>query len=766
MALACPTRPAVVVVCMAHGAKRTARALHSALGRDGGQPPVVLGVSVDLITSDDLKPQDVLLNVVAPAVDAILFEQRMGEVKDAVHAKIKKGLRSDDLKADCYELFYASASGYRPAWSAPENGPICSHPTADLRPTNLYMADDGPDDADTLELIEELEDLEEDYFRAEDVNTSAEVKLLLRARVSKGQAKGPRIVHVSGGSDDEGNEGDEDDPSRCRAIALKVCQSFLAEKRFKLIWRVTEPADIDRVAGQCKKSDKLLLWVDVCSTSTSTDGVLSAKLRGFLKEHKSAKVVLTAPSQAPWSAPDAEGYKCLPLPAAAHTAAPSGYHDSLVVTPLDTPGGKPFNPLEKGWSAKEIREFLDGRLTNHNQKLAGAVIDDDGSWVFRLGITDIAQLHRLRQTVLGDDGDAKMAITNAFKQMRSTAPSSSSSLPPSPPPSPPAGTVVDKPSSLCVSAMRALCRICPGTRREDEQRLLEMSTSVCSPEPAVATRGTPEVAHASNAPAIAATPSNGPAGRPEALATAALSDGGAERSDPPAAAGLGGGGDAADESQPTAIYWKVDEAKFAEMYERTIFSLEKLTPHQSKAFRKAQKKLTAADDGSAARGRGVHVQASAGAGKTYIALHTIVSLLTSKRAEAGRAPILFVAPSDSLAIFVFKWIYYRLRQRTDQRTAKRKLCEQQALLALVKPFHEGPLALQCDFDRQTLALEPCAEAPTAYRLLVMDEAHHLLVDAALHQRLEPVMTSAAQLMLLSDISQARTQPLPGLLPLP
>lgn len=186
------------------------------------------------------------------------------------------------------------------------------------------------------------------------------------------------------------------------------------------------------------------------------------------------------------------------------------------------------------------------------------------------------------------------------------------------------------------------------------------------------------------------------------------------------------------------------------MYERTIFSLEKLTPHQSRAFRKAQRRIKAMD--GADGGRGVHIKASAGAGKTYIALHTIVSLLMQK--DASNAPILFVAPSGSLAIVVFKWIYNRLCQRTDRRTAKRKLChgQQQRLLALISPCQDSQVT-----SAITIEFAPCSEAPGSYRLLVMDEAHHLLIDEALNQCLKPVMASAVQLMLLSDISQARAE---------
>ena len=712
-----PVFPAVIVVCMRYGAKRTAGFIHSALARGAEQPPVVLGVSVDAITSmSDLAPQDVLLDVVTPAISALLFEGRGGtDTETVVHSRVQKGLRDNGLKAQDYELFYAGdGASKRPPWSPPPNAPACENRTPDLTPTNLYMEGDGEMVADTLELHEDMEDLEEDFL-ASDVGVSAEASFELW------EVRGARVVQIWSSV--------ADDLARCRSIALKVCQSFLAEKRFKLVWRVTSVADLKEVEKRCRDDNKLLLWIDVTSTGASFD----KELKSLLKKYKRAKAVLTAPSQEPWSELDAKGYKAIGLVVSENAAAASGYHDDLDVTPCDSAGHQ-FNPIDEGYSAEEIKAFLNTALTEH--KLAGAVIDDDGTWIFRIGVTDIAQLHRLRQKVLeGTHQDAREMLEGAFVQIGSSSAAGIASPTPSPPPSPPAARPQGTESSTCTLAMRALCGICLGTRREDEQRLLAMGSSMRSPDPPASSADTAKDARDA-APALSAK---------KALVEV-----------PTIVASDGGGGGASD-AQRKDIYWTVNRAKFAEMYERTLFSLEKLTPHQTQAFRKAQRRLKGNDgsDAAEAGGRGVHIKASAGAGKTFIALHMVISLLMQARGSASDEPILFVAPSDSLAIFVFKWIYHRLCKRTDRRSAKKKLCDQQGLLALVSPFHDGPRAFNCQLDTQTIEFAACTAVPTSYRLLVMDEAHHLLGTEAMQQHLEPVMGKAAQLMLLSDISQAR-----------
>ena len=92
---------------------------------------------------------------------------------------------------------------------------------------------------------------------------------------------------------------------------------------------------------------------------------------------------------------------------------------------------------------------------------------------------------------------------------------------------------------------------------------------------------------------------------------------------------------------------EVDCSNFAELYERLILELDKLTPHQKKKLKECMDK----------KHDGLHLRAPAGAGKTFIALHWILDVF----GKSKDAKVLFVAQNEALVMFVAKWLYHRLR---------------------------------------------------------------------------------------------------------
>ena len=102
---------------------------------------------------------------------------------------------------------------------------------------------------------------------------------------------------------------------------------------------------------------------------------------------------------------------------------------------------------------------------------------------------------------------------------------------------------------------------------------------------------------------------------------------------------------------------RVDRVHFARTYEASVLSLNKLTPHQTE-------KLTQCLSADL-----VHLRAPAGAGKTFVALNRIQSLLGDEPA----ATVLFVARNEALCIFVARWLCRRVSNSMQRLRLLRRL---------------------------------------------------------------------------------------------
>ena len=171
---------------------------------------------------------------------------------------------------------------------------------------------------------------------------------------------------------------------------------------------------------------------------------------------------------------------------------------------------------------------------------------------------------------------------------------------------------------------------------------------------------------------------------------------------------------------------RADRTAFAEAYEAArCGSGETLTPHQREALE------------ACAAGVDVHLKAPAGSGKTLWALHRLVNEL---RGDAGLA--VFVARNRALACFAAKWVLARgLLAR---------------LRVLVEPFAAGVLAPRARGGRLVLEAPDDGDG-VAYRLVVVDEAHHVYGDDALRAAVEALVAPTTRRLLLSDVSQCRSR---------
>ncbi|KAK3265614.1 hypothetical protein CYMTET_25715 [Cymbomonas tetramitiformis] len=209
---------------------------------------------------------------------------------------------------------------------------------------------------------------------------------------------------------------------------------------------------------------------------------------------------------------------------------------------------------------------------------------------------------------------------------------------------------------------------------------------------------------------------------------------------------------------------RVDVSHFMDLYESSVLSLDKLTPHQEKCLDQCLGKPS------------IHLSAPAGAGKTFVALHIIL-----KRINAG-GRVLFVARNIALAYFVAVWLCSHFPASEPGRRAKvltqlHVMCEENQLQQQRRWESEGdegpPIKLvlhACTLemaggrvelfpvDNQRVSSKRKRHhhpQPGDFGLVVVDEAHHLYQVKEIADEIERFAGEhGTQRVLLSDVSQS------------
>ena len=189
---------------------------------------------------------------------------------------------------------------------------------------------------------------------------------------------------------------------------------------------------------------------------------------------------------------------------------------------------------------------------------------------------------------------------------------------------------------------------------------------------------------------------------------------------------------------------KVDLSAFAERYESSVLHLDKLTEHQ-------QLKLLECKGHQSVR-----VEAPAGGGKTFIALHEMLGILQLESAEESEnAAVLFVAPHEALAVFVASWIGTRLGKYTRDEMLHEML---RRLWVLFLPFDQGVKRASLTDEGWIFFEQPSAdEKPKEFRMVVVDEGHHIYNNAALRETVESHVAPSTRRIVLADVSQSLGQ---------
>ena len=176
----------------------------------------------------------------------------------------------------------------------------------------------------------------------------------------------------------------------------------------------------------------------------------------------------------------------------------------------------------------------------------------------------------------------------------------------------------------------------------------------------------------------------------------------------------------------------VDRAAFLECYARVMMRSTKLTPHQRNVLIGVRNKLIAV------------LLSPAGGGKTSLAIQRVLEELRGDTSSL----VLFAARNTALALFVCKWLVVASRKSAEHVV--------KSMHVLVAPFEDGPrrVRVEDDGDRQRLVLDVVGEEVMKYALVVVDEAHHLVNDAALRAQLNVLGAAQTRVLFLADASQA------------
>ena len=186
---------------------------------------------------------------------------------------------------------------------------------------------------------------------------------------------------------------------------------------------------------------------------------------------------------------------------------------------------------------------------------------------------------------------------------------------------------------------------------------------------------------------------------------------------------------------------RIDKTNFCEHYEAQLLQHSKLTKHQRDKLEEIQDAMLKKTH----RIVHVHVNANAGTGKTFLAVHLVIGTLKETKETKGQ--ILFIAPTLQLCLYFVRWLG---RRGKDEKLPLTDLLERIVVYTPEKSF----LKLEIQGKKlKELQDSDCRLCNTEFDLTVVDEAHDIYRDDVLESGfLEKVKTK--RWLLLSNISQS------------
>ena len=174
---------------------------------------------------------------------------------------------------------------------------------------------------------------------------------------------------------------------------------------------------------------------------------------------------------------------------------------------------------------------------------------------------------------------------------------------------------------------------------------------------------------------------------------------------------------------------RLDKTYFCQHYESQLLGQSTLTDHQKEKFEELQREKPCL----------MHVNAVAGAGKTFLAVQLVIDTLKD---TAGQ--VLFTAPSLALCLYFIRWLG---RRGAHENISLRDLLDR--IVILVPTMNFMKLKVK---GRSLVSISDKTLCNTDYDLTIVDEAHDIYRDEVYSGVLHEVNTR--RWLLLSNISQS------------
>jgi hypothetical protein len=186
----------------------------------------------------------------------------------------------------------------------------------------------------------------------------------------------------------------------------------------------------------------------------------------------------------------------------------------------------------------------------------------------------------------------------------------------------------------------------------------------------------------------------------------------------------------------------VDRDHFLDVYDRSLLSMDKMTPQQQEGYNQC------ISPGAAGLAGDMDLSGPAGSGKSYVGMHVMQQTLTVDES----AHVLLVVQNSAFAYFITKWLLVRLMAKQGRKKGMQQgLCRLHVLCGI-------SMDRKCIvLDDGLLTMEAVdASAHIEYRLVLVDEAHHLDHARAAVQinKYTKDASADAPRLLLSDVSQS------------
>ena len=176
---------------------------------------------------------------------------------------------------------------------------------------------------------------------------------------------------------------------------------------------------------------------------------------------------------------------------------------------------------------------------------------------------------------------------------------------------------------------------------------------------------------------------------------------------------------------------RLDKSYFCQHYESQLLGQSTLTDHQKEKFEELQREEPCL----------MHVNAVAGAGKTFLAVQLVIDTLKN---TAGQ--VLFTAPSLPLCLYFIRWLG---RRGAHEKISLRDLLDRIVILVPMPTMNFMKLVVE---DRRLVSISDKTLCNTEYDLTIVDEAHDIYRDEVYSGVLDKVNTKRR--LLLSNVSQS------------